>query len=148
MTVVALNRSGGLDVDLAAESAEALFGQAATAFCDSVVPVTEIVPREARTLHLKGTDTSTLLLAWLAELRTIYHTEGTLFSRARVRLQRSAEGGRLDLRAQLWGEPVDPSRHSLRPASPPRFDRAEVQPMPEPSSERVHRWTARAWSTG
>ncbi len=135
-------------MEVRGESAEALFVEAALVFCNQVGSTQEIVPRETRVLRLGAQDLPALLLAWLKELRTIFETEGTLFSRLEVELHPPAnETEAWTLHAHLWGESFDETRHLRRQEGAlSAFDRAEVTP-PDPTHPHASRWSARAWES-
>jgi len=135
-------------VEVRAESVEALFVEAALVFCNQVGSTQEIVPRETRVLRLGAQDLPALLLAWLKELRTIFETEGTLFSRLEVELNPPAdETEAWTLHAHLWGETFDETRHLRRQEGIlPTFDRAEIT-TPQQASPHHAPWSARIWQS-
>jgi SHS2 domain-containing protein len=131
MIAIALTRPPlvweAIDLEVRSASPEALFAEVAIVFCNQVAPASEIVPRELRVLQLAAPRLEDLLLAWLRELRTIFETEGALFSRIEVDLQAPGDAAGWELRARLWGESFDVARHLRRQqGSLPDYDQVEI----------------------
>lgn len=84
--------------------AEALEG-AALALTAVVVRPERVRPARRLAVRLREADPELLLYAWLSEVIRLMDTERMVFSRASVRLDGP------ELTAELWGEPLDPTRH-------------------------------------
>jgi SHS2 domain-containing protein len=67
--------------------------------------VREAVTREVRVV---APGRERLLVAWLLELLLLTDTEGMVFRRFEIALD-----GETELRARVFGEPIDPARHEL-----------------------------------
>jgi SHS2 domain-containing protein len=88
-----------------------VFHAAAEALCAATVERPEAVePRVARSLRMTDTDLELLLLRFLNELIFLRDAEGLLLRPTRVECRAD---GRIELAAELAGEPLDPARHEL-----------------------------------
>lgn len=87
-------------------SKEAAFEGAAMALTAVTTDLQRVTPVESVTVRCEATDDELLLVDWLNALVYEMATRKMLFSRFEVRLS----GHRLE--ATMWGEPVDPVRHS------------------------------------
>ncbi len=92
-----------------AESLGALFQQAALGLREILIDAQEIRPDESVVVEVRGADLEELLVNWLGEL--IFVLESRQFLPATFDIQMTPE---LQLRARLWGERLDPSRHQLQ----------------------------------
>ena len=98
-----------------------LFVEAAQALFSAIVDdLTTVDPKQRIDVNLQGDDRSYLLFDWLNELLYRFDTEHLLFGKFEVRISSEpgalATGSRsssLTVGASAWGEPLDPSRHSL-----------------------------------
>lgn len=90
------------------------FEQAALALTAVMLDPAQVKPRRRVPIEARAPDLELLLVDWLAELVYKTATQGLLFARYAVELSEGAAGEALLLRAQAWGEPLDPDRH--RPA--------------------------------
>ncbi|GAB4350842.1 MAG: archease [Gammaproteobacteria bacterium] len=84
------------------------FEQAAMALTGVITDPSTVAGSQHRSLACEAPDLEILLVDWLNGVITEMAVEGLLFGRYRVEIEK----GRL--KADLWGEPVDPARH--RPA--------------------------------
>ncbi|HSE57693.1 MAG TPA: archease [Nitrospiraceae bacterium] len=85
---------------------EAAFEAAAMALTAVTTDPQRVSPGEAVTVRCEAPDDELLLVDWLNALVYEMATRRMLFSRFEVRLSDHR------LEATLWGEPVDPARHS------------------------------------
>ncbi len=81
------------------------FAQAALAMTAAVTSLETVEPREAVTIECTAPDAELLFTEWLNSVIYEMSTRKMLFSRFEV----AVDGGQL--RAQAWGERVDPKRH-------------------------------------
>jgi SHS2 domain-containing protein len=95
-----------------ADSRDRVFARAVPNLFGTFTDIEKVVPRESRWVELVAPDCLELLTDWIAELLLVFESERTLFRRAETRVSDLAGGG-LGLQGHLWGEPIDPSRHSL-----------------------------------
>lgn len=95
-----------------AESRDRVFSRAVPALFGTFTDIEKVVPRESRWVEIVAADCRKLLVDWIAELILVFESEQTLFRRAETRVNDLA-GGDLGLRGHLWGEPVDPTRHTF-----------------------------------
>jgi SHS2 domain-containing protein len=87
-----------------------LFTAAAQAMFGVMVRLDQVKPRVERTLTLSHEHLDQLLFDWLAELIYLKDAQAMLFSR----FDPTVEGeGPYRLTARLYGEPIDPKRHTL-----------------------------------
>ncbi len=84
------------------------FEQAALALCAVITDPERVKPRECVALACEAPDRELLLVDWLNALIYEMATRRMLFSHFEVEL----DDGRL--RAQAWGEALDPDRHRPR----------------------------------
>ena len=85
-----------------------LFAEAAECLVSTFVEdLATIRPLEPFEFELAGTDLTFLLFDWLQHLLYRFDGDGMLFSRFEVNVY---DGG---LKARMWGEPLDPTRHPL-----------------------------------
>jgi len=102
------------DVTLRAEAGdlEALFTAAADATANLMVEnLDEVKPATARSVELEADALDLLLFRFLGEMIFYKDAESLLTRAARVKIE--AKNGGYRLRAELRGEPLDPSRHRL-----------------------------------
>ncbi len=86
-------------------SLEEAFAEAAVALCAVVTEPERVRARERVELRCAGEDPELLFVDWLNAVIAAMATRGMLFGRCSVRISAG------QLRAQLWGEPVDVERH-------------------------------------
>lgn len=85
-----------------------LFAHMATAMMAAIVePVTSIMPMERRELSITGQALDDLLFDWLRAL--LYWADGEHWLCAKYQVVVGANG----LVAEVWGEPLDRTRHEL-----------------------------------
>lgn len=81
------------------------FAQAALALTATVTDLETVEPREAVAIECTAPDAELLLTEWLDSVIYEMSTRKMLFSRFDVRIDGE------QLRAQAWGEHIDPDRH-------------------------------------
>ena len=85
-----------------------LFVEAAQALFSAIVDdLATVDPKQRIDVNLQGDDRSYLLFDWMNELLYRFDTEHLLFGKFEVRIKNET------LQGAAWGEPLDPSRHSL-----------------------------------
>jgi len=85
-----------------------LFVEAAQALFSAIVDdLATVEPKRKIDVNLHGDDLGYLLFDWLNELLYRFDTEHLLFGKFEARIDNQ------NLHASAWGEPLDPSRHSL-----------------------------------
>jgi SHS2 domain-containing protein len=90
------------------DTPEGLFADAALALRAALVENPDAVePRKQRTVTVAGTDREYLLFDWLDALLRLFDSERFLLARTAVRFDPAG------LTAEVWGEPVDATRHQL-----------------------------------
>ena len=83
-----------------------VFENAALALFSLACDLAAVAEKESRTVEVTGNDLENLLYAWLAELLAIAEGERLAFRRAALSV---ADASRV--RATVYGEPLDRSRH-------------------------------------
>jgi SHS2 domain-containing protein len=97
-----------LGLRVRAPDLDRLFAEAAQALFSAIVDDLETIqPKQQIDVSLRGDELGYLLFDWLNELLYRFDTEHLLFGEFEVRIENQ------DLQASAWGEPLDPSRHSL-----------------------------------
>jgi tRNA nucleotidyltransferase (CCA-adding enzyme) len=86
---------------------EAAFEQGAIALMHAMGAVGDVAPRQLVSIACEAPNDEILFADWLNALIFEMATRSMLFSRFRVGI----EGGAL--RAEAWGEPIDPARHEI-----------------------------------
>lgn len=94
-------------------SMEEAFANAAKALYSVMVDLENVRPGEKRYITASGQDYEILLVEWLNALLSASDIERMVFSEFEVRIRRDAEAGLL-LSGAVWGERLDPERHSPR----------------------------------
>lgn len=88
---------------------EEAFEQAALALTAVVVPPERILARVCIRVVCSGADAELLLLDWLGQVVYQMAAQRMVFGRFRVRID--SAGGDAGLAGELWGEPIDQTRH-------------------------------------
>jgi len=89
------------------------FENAAVAMFETMTDVDSIHPKIQEVLEIKGEDKQALLYNWLEELLVRFEISGKLYSKFNVKEIKEAREG-YKLRAVVYGEPFDPSRHKQK----------------------------------
>ena len=100
-----------LAFEASGETPDELFEAAAVALMESMADLSGVRPRVRKTVKLNAAAIDLLLYDWLSELIYLKDADGFLFSRFEVSLSGNPIGR---LEAKIWGERIDPARHSLR----------------------------------
>ena len=87
------------------------FEQAALGLTALMIDPRTIVPRERVTVCLSAPGIEALLVQWLSGFLAEMDLSGRVFGRFAVEVE-AGEAARL--RADMWGEPIDRSRHEVR----------------------------------
>ncbi len=85
------------------------FEQAALAMFEIMVETRELQVNKPQSVEVEGNDLNELLIAWLSELLFLKDVEGKMFSRFEIESINKNK-----LVANVYGEPIDPSRHKLK----------------------------------
>src|SRR5437899_843413 len=97
-----------LGLRVRAPDLDQLFGEAAQALFSAIVDdLATVRPAQKIDVNLDGNDLGYLLFDWLNELLYRFDTEHLLFGKFEVRIEKQ------NLLASAWGEPLNPSQHSL-----------------------------------
>lgn len=88
------------------------FGEAALALVNVMVNVDRVRSTHWREFALRASSHELLLVEWLSALVAEKDTSGLIFNRFDV--STAGEKGGFALRADAWGEPLDPARHEAR----------------------------------
>ena len=86
---------------------EAAFEQGAIALMHAIGAGSDVAPKQMVSIACTAPDCEVLFVDWLNALIFEMATRSMLFSRFQVRIENGA------LRAEAWGEPIDPARHEI-----------------------------------
>lgn len=89
---------------------EECFENAALALFEVMTDTGKVNPKQEKTIEAEGEDLEALLYDWLEKLLLLIDIEGFLASKFKVERIESVKGG-YKVKARIWGEPIDPSRH-------------------------------------
>jgi SHS2 domain-containing protein len=87
-----------------------LFANAALAFFEVMIDTNGVKQKIKKEISVQGEDLPSLMVAWLTELLYWVDAESLFFSRFDVKIDEKT----LKLTATVWGEELDPERHSTR----------------------------------
>ncbi|MFQ6086126.1 MAG: archease [Candidatus Bathyarchaeia archaeon] len=94
-------------------SVEEAFESAGVALFNLMTDIERVEPKESRDIEVEGEDLSALLFEWLSELLYRYDAGMMYYSKFEVHsVERHGDGFRL--KATIWGEKVDRSKHPPR----------------------------------
>jgi SHS2 domain-containing protein len=103
-----IDHTADAGIRVEAPTLEDLFETAGLAFSELVTSVDSLDCRMERHFRLQEDDLETLLVSWLQELLYLLDTEDLVFGRFQVKIHD------LSLEATAWGEPFDPSIHTIK----------------------------------
>jgi SHS2 domain-containing protein len=103
-----IDHTADAGIKVEAPTLEDLFEIAGLAFTETVTSVDSVSCRVERRFKLQEDDLETLLVSWLQELLYLLDTEDLVFGRFQVKIHD------LSLEATAWGEPFDPSIHTIK----------------------------------
>jgi tRNA nucleotidyltransferase (CCA-adding enzyme) len=86
---------------------QAAFEQGAIALMHAMGAGSDVAPKQMVSVACTAPDSEVLFVDWLNALIFEMATRSMLFSRFQVRIENGA------LRAEAWGEPIDPARHEI-----------------------------------
>jgi len=92
------------------ESLNKLFENSALAMFSVMINTKRVKPEVKRVVEVKGEGLQSLMFNWLNELLFYYGAENLAFSKFAVRIDEND----FYLRANCFGEQIDPDRHELR----------------------------------
>ncbi len=104
-----IDHTADIGIEVAANSMEDLFRNAAYGFLDILTDAKQVNPQEIEWIHLTAGNYDELLIRWLAELLYRYDTEQKLFSRCEF-----IELDEKHLKVKVNGELFDPLRHFIK----------------------------------
>jgi SHS2 domain-containing protein len=90
------------------------FENAGLALFEIMTDTGKVEPRKRVEIELLAEDPGALLYDWLDRLIALHDSEGLLFSKFEVEIERMPVG--LRLKGKAWGEFFDPSKHPERTA--------------------------------
>jgi SHS2 domain-containing protein len=102
------DHTGDLGIAVEAESMVGLLEEAALGMFGLLTDLDYVSPEQSYSVTATGHDRETLLLNWLSELNYLHLTDRLLFCRFAI-TELTPEG----VTATAFGEPIDPSRHSI-----------------------------------
>ncbi|RLF20933.1 MAG: archease [Thermoprotei archaeon] len=85
------------------------FENAAKAMFNVMTDIDKVVPSVKREINAEGVDLEQLLYNWLENLLILFDTDGLVFSRFKVSIQK--KDNHYVLKGEAWGEPFNPSKH-------------------------------------
>ena len=106
------NHTADMGVRITGRTLEELFQAAAEAFTAAMCDLSEVDTKVREELSVAAAEVDLLLVDWLNELLWRFDARGLLVRSADVAVSRGAEGW--GLRANLFGEPLDPCRHRIK----------------------------------
>ena len=95
-------------------SLEQAFENAASALEDTMVDIKSIQPELSEEIIVEGEDKEALLYSWLEALIIKQDTENMLYSKFSCAISKTQKG--YELRAKIFGEKFDPSKHEQKTA--------------------------------
>jgi SHS2 domain-containing protein len=102
-------RQSELAVKVLGKSQTDLFANAAFALFDVMTDVDKIEGKERLPLEVEGLDWDDLMVNWTRELLYLYQGSGYLLREFRIR-----EAKATVVKADVFGEKIDPDRHELK----------------------------------
>ncbi len=106
-----LDHTADVLIEARGRTLEEALEQAGLAVYEVMTDTSKVNPTERRELTVEGIDLYNLVYRWIESLLVLTDSEGLVFSVFRV-CELSSYGTRL--RAVVWGERFDPSRHEHR----------------------------------
>jgi SHS2 domain-containing protein len=103
-----IDHTADAGIRVEAPTLEDLFETAGLAFTELVTNSDSLDCRLERRFKLEEDEVETLLVSWLQELLYLLDTEDLVFGRFQVKIRG------LSLEATAWGEPFDPSIHTMK----------------------------------
>ncbi len=107
-----LSHTADIGLEIAADSLEELFREAARGWKHLVLEHSPTRSQEEQSLRLASRDLDDLLVRWLGELNFWLCTRFWVLHQVEA-LHLSPRGGQWHLRARLSGEAFDPARHNI-----------------------------------
>lgn len=103
-----IDHTGDIGIEVTASNRIQLFERAAWGLFSILTAPQAVEPREAHAVTVEGTDPVDLMVKWLSELNFLHVTQHVLFSKFTI-----DELTDTRLAATVWGEPIDPDRHTV-----------------------------------
>jgi protein archease len=94
------------------ENLEEAFENAALAMFEVITNTSKIKPKIKKEIKIEAEDDYGLLFDWLTELLVITDSEGTVFSKFKVKIEKKDD--KYLLEGSIWGEELNPSIHEIR----------------------------------
>jgi len=92
---------------------EEAFENAAAAMFEGMTNLNDVKPMIEEALEIEGHDEQALLYNWLEALLVKFEVKDNLYSRFKIAAIEKTLAG-FKFKAQTWGEPFDPERHSSK----------------------------------
>lgn len=105
-----LEHTADLYIAAFGNSLEEAFENAAAAMFEGMTELSSIKPEIEDSVEVEGFDEKALLYNWLEALLVKFEITGNLYSRFKIAQIEKIQVG-LKLKAKVWGEPFDPTRH-------------------------------------
>ena len=110
LTDVHTTADAGLEV--VGASPEELFADAAVGMTEIIVDLDGLVEKQEVSFDIEEATLDDLFFGWLSEV--IYYKDAQSLLLKRCELKISEKSGRFILRARLFGDEIDPDRHTLK----------------------------------
>lgn len=104
----ALEHTADTGMEVTAFSPEQLFARCAWGMFYELVDMRTVRPMVCRMVEVTASDQETLLVRWLSELNYLHAVEHIVANRFEIQTCTPTS-----LKAQVWGEPIDPTRHLI-----------------------------------
>jgi len=87
------------------------FENAALAMFEVMTDTSKVKPEIEEEVSVEAEDEQALLYSWLEDLLVRFDVSGRVYSRFKVYELNRNSGGKLRLKAKVWGEPFNPEKH-------------------------------------
>jgi len=87
------------------------FENAALAMFEVMTDTSKVKPEIEEEVSVEAEDEQALLYSWLEDLLVRFDVSGRVYSRFKVNELNRNSGGKLRLKAKVWGEPFNPEKH-------------------------------------
>jgi len=91
------------------KSIDEAFENAAKAMFNVMTDIDKITPNIVREVNIKEEDLEALLYSWLENLLILFDSEGLVFSKFKVKIEKRND--HYLLKGRAWGERFDPKKH-------------------------------------
>lgn len=108
-SVEIIEHTADVGISARGDTAEEVFAAAAEGMLAFIIRPDDVRPVETRRRTVEADDRAGLLVAWLNDLILLLNADGFIAGGATI-----LECSETRMVADVWGEPVDPSRHHFR----------------------------------